>query len=167
MSKWTDNPWERQKGESEKAYEAFSVYRDMGYERTVSAVVKRLEKSRNLIDRWKKNWEWEERVRLYDNWLEKKAQAKVIKNRKDMINRHISIAKNLQGAAINALRNSDIDNMSIKDIREVLKMATELERISQSMAESDINKEEQASKTSFADVITAAYLKRKNGDGNE
>lgn len=166
MAKWTDNPWERQKGESEKAYEAFAIYRDLGEERTVSAVVKKLEKSRTLIDRWKKNYQWEERVRLYDNWLEKKTQAKVVKNRKDMINRHISIAKNLQGLALNAMRNADSDKMSIKDIREVLKMATELERISQSMAESNINKEQQENKTSFADVITAAYRKRKNGEDN-
>ena len=100
MAKWTDNPWDRQKGESEKAYESFAVYRDMSEERTVSAVVKKLEKSRTLIDRWKKNYQWEERVRLYDNWLEKKARQKVVKNRQDMIDRHIQIAQNLQGKAL-------------------------------------------------------------------
>ena len=46
MTKWTDKPWERQKGESEKAFGAFAAYRDMGPERTISAVVKKLGKSR-------------------------------------------------------------------------------------------------------------------------
>lgn len=166
MAKWTDNPWDRQKGESEKAYEAFAVYRDMGEERTVSAVVKKLEKSRTLIDRWKKNYQWEERVRLYDNWLEKKARQKVVKNRQDMIDRHIQIAQNLQGKAMSALQNADSDRMSFKDIREILKIATELERVTQGMAEAESMTKEQESKTSFADIITSAYQKRKSGDGD-
>ena len=54
MPEWTDNkPWERQKGESEKAFEAFAAYRDLGEKRTISAVVKKLQKSRSLFDRWK------------------------------------------------------------------------------------------------------------------
>lgn len=166
MAKWTDNPWDRQKGESEKAYEAFSIYRDMCEERTVSAVVKKLEKSRTLIDRWKKNYQWEERVRLYDNWLEKKARQKIVKNRQDMIDRHIQIAQNLQGKAMSALQNADSDRMSFKDIREILKIATELERVTQGMADAEITTKEQESKTSFADMITSAYQKRKSGDGD-
>ena len=84
MPKWTDKPWERQKGESEKAYEAFVAYRDMGEKRTLIAVAEKLGKSDTLIRRWKDRWEWKERVRAYDNGLEKEARAKVIKDRKDM-----------------------------------------------------------------------------------
>ncbi|MCM1530109.1 MAG: hypothetical protein NC093_08965 [Alistipes sp.] len=167
MPKWTDNPWERQKGESEKAYEAFANYRDMGENRTDVAVANKLRKSCTLIRRWKKLWDWAERVRAYDNWLEKSARQKIVKNRQDMIDRHIRIAKDLQGKALSALQNADLDEMSFKDIREVLKMATELERITQGMAEVESTPKEQESRTSFADIITSAYQKRKNSDDNE
>ena len=41
MPKWTDKPWERQKGESDKAYEAFVTYRDMGTDRSIRAVAQK------------------------------------------------------------------------------------------------------------------------------
>lgn len=104
MGNWTEKPWERQTGESEKAFEAFSVYRDLGQDRTVSAVVKRLEKSRNLIDRWKNRWNWFERARLYDNELEKQAMAKAVKEHKAMSERHIKIAMQMQKKALEALQ---------------------------------------------------------------
>ena len=37
MGKWTDKLWERQKGESAQAYEAFSIYLGMGAERSLRA----------------------------------------------------------------------------------------------------------------------------------
>lgn len=83
-----------------------------------------------------------------------------------MIDRHIQIAQNLQGKAMSALQNADSDRMSFKDIREILKIATELERVTQGMADAEITTKEQESKTSFADMITSAYQKRKSGDGD-
>lgn len=129
MPKWTDKPWERQKGESEKAFEAFAVYRDMGEKRTLTAVAEQLRKSDSLIRRWKDRWEWFERVRAYDNDLEKEARAQAIKDRKAMTTRHINIAMQLQKKALEALNGLSVENMSPKDIKEYIKMATDLERL--------------------------------------
>lgn len=162
MPKWTDKPWERQKGESEKAYEAFSIYRDMGEKRTIVAVVKRLEKSRSLIDRWKDRWEWTERVRAYDNDLEKEARAKAIKDRKDMTERHIGIAMQFQKKALEALKSLPVEDMSAKDIKEFIKMATDLERLNRTLEEE--SKRESSNSETLADSIISAYQKRKEED---
>lgn len=121
--------WERQDGESEKAFEAFVIYRDMGLERTVSAVVKRLEKSRNLLDRWKDRWDWETRAAAYDNYLDREAQKAAIREYKKMNQRHIETAKLLQSKALESLQNVEQGSLSPKYILDFLTKAIELERI--------------------------------------
>ncbi len=165
MSKWTDKPWDRQKGESEKAYEAFTIYLQMGEKRTIIAVCKQLEKSRTLIDRWKERWEWQERVRAYDNDLVKEARSKAIKERKEMTDRHIGIAMQLQKKALEALKDLSVEDMSAKDIKEYIKMATELERLNRTLIE-DQNKETAENAHSLADTIIAAYAKRMDGEND-
>lgn len=130
MSQRNDKPWERQKGESEKAFEAFAAYRDMGEKRTFAAVAEKLGKSDTLIRRWKERWEWQERVRAYDNNLEKEALKEAVKLRKDMMARHINIALQLQTKALKALNSLSTEDMTAKDIKEYIKMATDLERLS-------------------------------------
>lgn len=163
MPKWTDKPWERQKGESEKAFEAFAVYRDMGEKRTLTAVAEKLQKSGTLIRRWKDRWDWVERVRAYDNGLEKEARAKAVKDRKDMTDRHIKIAMQLQKKALEALNSLDVEAMSPKDIKEYIKMATDLERLNRTLEEESSKGGETS--TSLADAVIAAYQKRKE-EGN-
>lgn len=163
MPKWTDKPWERQKGESEKAFEAFAIYRDMGEKRTLTAVAEKLQKSGSLIRRWKDRWEWVERVRAYDNGLEKEARAKAVKDRKDMTDRHIKIAMQLQKKALEALNSLEVEAMSPKDIKEFIKMATDLERLNRTLEEE--NGKGGETSTSLADAVIAAYQKRKE-EGN-
>ena len=71
--------WERQPRESAQAYQAFSIYRDLGEERALRAVAAQLGKSRALIERWSRNWNWVERARQYDDSLQREAQAKAYK----------------------------------------------------------------------------------------
>lgn len=164
MPECTDKPWERQKGEGEKAYEAFVLYRDMGPKRSIRAVGQELGKSRALIERWSSQWDWQERVRAYENELDKEARAKALKDRKAMTKRHIGISMQLQRKALEALNKLQVEAMSPKDIREFIKMATDLERLNRTFEE-ESGKDKAADTASLADTITAAYQKRKE-EGN-
>lgn len=134
MSKQADKPWERQPGESEQAYEAFALYRDLGPKRSNQEVGIQLSKSRQLISRWKSNYNWDERVRAYDNELQKEMHREAVKNLKDMTNRHIKISMQLQKKALAALDNLPVEEMTPKDIKEFIKMATDLERLNRMSA---------------------------------
>lgn len=160
MTKWTDKPWERQKGESAQAYEAFVTYRDMGAERSLRAVSRQLGKSKTLIDRWSREKDWVERVRAYDNELEKEARAKAVRGRKDMTERHIKIAMQVQKKALEALASLSVEDMSPKDIKEYIKMATDLERLNRAFEEESSEGKADAP-SSLAEAVIAAYQKRK------
>lgn len=123
------NPWERQKGESSQAFEAFSLYLEMGEERSQQAVGKKLSKSRTLISRWSSQWNWVERVRAYTNEMKRLEYEEAQKGIKEMRKRQIQTAMLMQKKALKALDKMKIEDMSPKDIREYIKTATELERI--------------------------------------
>lgn len=160
MEKWTDKPWERQKGESAQAYEAFSVYLGMGAERSTRAVARKLGKSASLIQRWSSDKEWQERVRAYDNDVEREARKKAVADRKAMTERHIGIAMQLQKKALEALGSLSVEDMSPKDVKEFIKMATDLERLNRTLEEESAAAKEDGP-TQLADTIISAYQKRK------
>ena len=166
VSKWSDKPWERQKGESDKAFEAFSIYRDMGADRSLRAVGQKLGKSRALMERWSVSYKWLERVRAYENELEKEAREQAIKDRKEMIRRHIGFAKLMQKKAQDALRELSVEDMSPKEIREYIKLATDLERLTRSL-ENDAPKDATESESSLADSIRDTEQKRMEGNGGD
>lgn len=164
MPQWTDKPWERQKGESAQAFEAFATYRDMGSDRSIRAVGQRLDKSRTQIGKWSSAWNWQERVRAYDNDLEKQARDKAVKDRKAMVDRQIKIAMQVQKKALEALEQLSVEDMSPKDIKEYIKMATELERLNRNLEEQNAKTTESGG-GSLADAVIAAYQRRKE-EGN-
>lgn len=59
-------PYDRLPGETAKAYEAFSVYRDMGTERSLEAVSKALGKSAAFLSRWSSKHDWVDRAESWD-----------------------------------------------------------------------------------------------------
>lgn len=162
MKKGTDKPWEQQPGESGPAFEAFSIYRDLGNGRTVSAVVEKLQKSDSLLRRWKIKWEWQRRAAAWDASIAEQARRKAIKDHRDMENRHIGLAMQLQKKALEALNLLEPEQMSPKDIKEFVKLSTELERLSRTFEE---QRTEQAQQTGagggLAETIIAAYNRRK------
>lgn len=65
-------PWERRSDESEPAFEAFKLYREMGLGRSTAKVGQRLGKSKTLIDRWSSTYEWVRRALAYDRYVDER-----------------------------------------------------------------------------------------------
>jgi hypothetical protein len=66
-------PWDRVKGETEQAYDAFLIYRELGPDRTQDGVRVKLGKVPAYlrgIERWARRWSWAERARAWDNHLQ-------------------------------------------------------------------------------------------------
>ena len=135
-------PWERLEGEGVKAYEAFSVYLELGEERSIRAVAKQLNKSTTLIGRWSRTYQWVERTAAYDVDIQRKAHAQAVKKRRKMANRHISIALKLQEKALQALKDMDENRMELE-------------------ADTAPGKANEQADSSLAAVISEAWERRK------
>lgn len=170
MPKRNDNkPWERQEGEGTKAFEAFTVYLNMGSERSVRAVARELGKSATLISRWSSTYRWVERVAAHDDELQRKAHAEAVKKARKMADRHISIALKMQEKALEALAKMEPEEIDPKTLVSFIREATKLERDNRTeiVRETDPDKEAESSGSSLADVITEAWERRRQGEPDE
>jgi hypothetical protein len=69
-----DKPiWKRLPSDTDKSFEAFALYRDMGASRSLKVVAEKLQKSEGLIGRWSRTRDWSNRVAAYDASLDEKA----------------------------------------------------------------------------------------------
>ena len=121
-------PWERQKGETPQAFEAFSIYRDMGSSRSTAKVGRKLGKSKNLMDRWSSRWEWVERARAYDNDLERQERAEAAKDLKEARKRQRKTGYFMQKKATEALDRLNVEDLDANAIIRLIVEGAKLER---------------------------------------
>ncbi|MGE3404356.1 MAG: hypothetical protein AB7K63_17325 [Vicinamibacterales bacterium] len=137
MHDWTPRPldgelepWERQPGESEKAYAAFLAYRNLeSGKRSIVKAAKAVGKSYHLLCRWSAQWSWLQRVGDYDRDLERQAHALVAKEIVDYRKRAAQQARNkaqilaLPDTAIAQLLNKDREALASLSVGELLSLA--------------------------------------------
>lgn len=166
MQKRSDTkPWERQPKESEQAYQAFVKYRDMGEKRTLKAVAEELHKSYTLIRRWKDTWDWEDRVREYDNELQKQAHKQAVKKARGMADRHIDMALKMQLKALSALEQLKPESIDPKNLIALIREATRLERENREdvvRLTEPVQESTGPGSGSLADLISAAWERRQD-----
>lgn len=63
-------PWEPQGKESSVAYQAFAEYRDLGPDRSLDQVGRKLGKSQALMERWSSKYDWVKRAREFDTHID-------------------------------------------------------------------------------------------------
>ena len=166
MRKAEIEPWERQPGETEKAYEAFLIYKNLGPGRTVTEVAKKLSKSRQLMARWCSHYGWTDRAAAYDRENERKEQIATQQARKKMIERHIKIGTSLQGKALQALETIKPGEMKPQDIERFLQFGTKLESENREKQETKQAGQGQSAAAMLAAVLEKAWGSDKD-DGGE
>ena len=122
--------WERQEGESAQAFQAFAVYRDMGAERSLVKVAQKLGKSKALMERWSSRWQWGVRVEAWDDEMDKCTCRELQKGIAEMRKNHVGIAKAMLVKALQALQKIPTDEISPRDVSNMVDVAAKLERIS-------------------------------------
>lgn len=123
-------PWERQEGETAKAFEAFCKYRDMGPDRSLRKVVQALNKNLTTIAEWSGKYDWVKRVASWDAEQDRIARQQQLKEIKAMRNRHAGMAKAMIVKAGRALQKIPDDEIKASDISRMIEVASKLERIS-------------------------------------
>ncbi len=69
----TNKPWHRLHQESDIAFGAFTIYRDMGCVRSLAKTAKALGKKKHYtsqLEKWSKRYEWVRRSLIYDEYLD-------------------------------------------------------------------------------------------------
>lgn len=126
----TPMQWERQEGETQKAWEAFCIYRDLGADRSIAKVGKKLGKSAALMERWSAKYEWVSRCAAWDAEQDRIARQEQLKEIKKMRKRHAALASSMLIKAASALQNLPPEEISASEISRMVDVASKLERIS-------------------------------------
>ena len=140
--------FERQPRESEKAFQAFSTYLNMGPERSLAAVGQRLGKSVGLLERWSARFDWPARVQAQAAYLatvEREAtealargkSAEWLKRQQDVREREWQMHEKCIAAAqraFDAFMSREKVYANLADIARMLEVASKLGRLASGMA---------------------------------
>ena len=140
--------YEQQPNESAKACAAFSVYLNLGSERSLVAVGRKLGKSVGLLERWSSRWRWMERVAAHATHLaavEREASEAVargksaewLKRQEQIREREWEMHEKALAAAergLKAFMEREKVYANLADIARILEVASKLGRLAAGMA---------------------------------
>jgi hypothetical protein len=184
-------PFEQQPKESAKAFEAFATYLNMGAERSLAAVGKKLGKSEGLIERWSAKFDWATRVQAqaaYVATVEREATEALateraeerLKRQQAQLDeewRNRDEALELARAAIGRWKANEKRCGSLEGIARLLELASKLGRLASGLAtdKTEITGEdggpirlelEAALKKVYGDIVDVESTPLPPGDSN-
>ncbi len=155
-------PWEKQKGESKQAFEAFTIYRDLGGKRSLQKVANELSKSHTLMKKWSSRWNWVERAAAWEEELDRQNRLAQIEGRKEMAKRHINEAMLFQQKVLERMRELKSSELTPNDMARWFETAVKIERLSRGET-TEITKQEHSGNIDISER-TKEIEKRLFGD---
>jgi hypothetical protein len=120
--------WERQDNDTDKSFEAFVAYRDMGADRSLAKVGEQLGKSTELIERWSSKDKWVARVNAWDIEQDRLWRESLATERRKMAERQARTAALAQSKIAAWIVNLDPDELSANEAARWLEVATKIEQ---------------------------------------
>lgn len=131
--------YDRQPGETDKAWNAFTIYRDLGLSRTHVKTREILGKTTGyarVIEEWSSKWGWKVRIEAWDREKDRVARRAELAEVEEMRKRHIQLATNLIGLGaveLNKLiklvrQNVENNELSAIEVLKVIEAGIKLER---------------------------------------
>ena len=123
--------WERQNSDTDRAYEAFEVYRDLGQQRSLAKVAQKSGKHITLIERWSSRDSWAVRVVAFDRYQSGVINERVLRGTASMRERQVMLAMQMQTQAqqrLLSMSDAELATMRPVDVCAVMRMASEMER---------------------------------------
>lgn len=121
--------WDRQPEETPKAYEAFTIYRDMGRERTLPKVAEQCGKSIGLMNKWSQKYGWVNRVRAWDDNLDRMEAKELARDIAKMRARQRKQALKMQVKGLELMKDIQPGDARLSEIVSLMKLGMEQERI--------------------------------------
>jgi hypothetical protein len=123
-------PWERQPGETSKAFDAFATWRDLGPERSVQKAADALGKSRQQLADWGIKNNWRPRLNAWERELDRRSTEAQLKAVEEMAVRHTRGALLLFNAATQRAQqlSDDPTQLSPRDVARMFAVAVDVER---------------------------------------
>jgi hypothetical protein len=138
MATMTDTtllPYERQPGESAKAYAAFVIFRNLGPERSVLKAYRQktgkeqAKQAAGLWNSWATDHHWHKRADAWDAHLDEENRKAQEQARRGMAERHATMAMGLQRKALERLQKMEAQELAASDVLRYLVEAAKLERL--------------------------------------
>lgn len=121
-------PWERLPGEGVRSYRAFTVYRDLGPDRTVQGVVDKVGGSIGTYRTLSSTQGWVRRAEAYDDYLERQERKLIERGRLEARRRQINIGQTMQSKAMEGLLNMNPYTATPRDLALMADIGVKLER---------------------------------------
>ena len=120
-------PWEHQKGETSKAWLAFHLYREMGSTRTLVRVSEVRGCHVTQIRRWSKFWNWQERVRQWNIFVDRQMADANVELLRETRQRHIRLSQMMLSKYMEKIAQVSAADIPIAILDRFLKAGTDVE----------------------------------------
>ncbi len=125
--------WERRTSETDRAWHAFTVYRDLGASRrslqlTHDAIYGEAAGNLRYVEVWSSEHEWVLRVRAWDAHVDEIVRDKLVARRLGAVEQRLGATDKILKFALDALASLDAEDTQARDVTALLKLGLEQQR---------------------------------------